>query len=138
MASITLKGREIPLLYTTYEMKAIQEEIAPLQEVIAKISGKADDDDNEMSLYGSPGQIEALGKMIRILGNAALEEAGEEPDLTDKKILRWMKPTEIVPAIQECVNAINEGNKSEIPEDEEKGPVDKTLEKLKKKDEKDG
>ena len=134
MTTITLKGREIPLLYTTLEMKTIQEEIAPLDQVIAKISGRANDDDDEMSLYGSPGQLEALAKMIRILGNAALEEAGEEQDLTDKKILRWMRPKEIVSSIQACVSAINEGNESEIQEED--GPVDVTLEKLKKKEEK--
>lgn len=137
MVTITLKEREIPLLYTTLEMKTIQEEIAPLDQVIGRISGRAGDDDEQMSLYGSPGQIEALGKMIRIMGNAALEEAGEEPDLTDKKILRWMKPTEIVPCIQACVSALNEGNRSEIPEKDEDGPVDVTLEKMKKKEAKE-
>ena len=30
MAEIILKGRTVPLLYTTYEMKLIQEEIAPI------------------------------------------------------------------------------------------------------------
>ena len=33
MASIKLKGREIPLIYTVYEMKQIQEEIGDLSSV---------------------------------------------------------------------------------------------------------
>ena len=35
-----------------------------------------------------------MAKLIRILGNAGLEEAGEAPDLTDKKVLRAMKPAD--------------------------------------------
>ena len=40
MASITLKGREIPLLYTVYEMKQIQEEIAPIGQALKIVLGK--------------------------------------------------------------------------------------------------
>ena len=37
MVKVTLKGREIPLLYTTYEMKLIGEQIAPIQKSIRSI-----------------------------------------------------------------------------------------------------
>ena len=53
MASITLKGREIPLLYTTYELKALQEEIAPFSRMINVILGRNPDDTTDTSAFGS-------------------------------------------------------------------------------------
>ena len=138
MVSITMKGREIPLLYTTWEMKTIQEEIAPLSRAISMALGRNPDDKEDQSRYGSAEHLEAAAKMIRILGNAGLEEAGEKPDLTDKKVLRGLRPAEIAGAINACMNAMNEGMASEIPAKEEEGPVDVTLEEMKKKETKDG
>ena len=37
MNTITLNGREIPLIYTTWEMKLIQEEIGPLAEALRRV-----------------------------------------------------------------------------------------------------
>ena len=133
MANITLKGREVPLLYTTYEMKTIQEEIAPLSRAISLVLGRNPDDDKDMSKYGGAEHLEAAAKLIRILGNAGLEEAGENPDLTDKKVMRALKPAEIAFAVNACMDAMSEGMASEIPEKEEEGPVDVTLEEMKKK-----
>ena len=135
MASITLKGRKIPLVYTVYEMKAVQEEIAPLSEFQYIIFGRNKDDENDTSKYAGPEHLGAIAKLIRILGNAGLEEENEAADLTDKKILRAMKPAELVDAINACMEAMNEGMKSEIQEKEEEGPVDVTLEEMKKKKE---
>ena len=136
--TITLKGREIPLLYTTYEMKTIQEEIAPIGRAMKIITGRNPDDEEDMSLYGGPAHLEAAAKMLRILGNAGLEEAGEDPNLTDKWVMRAVKPAELAEIINACFEAMNEGMKSEIPEKEETGPVDVTLEEMKKKEVKDG
>ena len=139
MITITLRGREIPLLYTTYEMKLIQEEIAPLGEVNYVIFGRNKDDEEDTSLYGSPKHLEAIGKMIRILGNAGLEETGENADLTDKWVMRALKPAQIVEAVGKCVEAMNEGMASELMTGEEKTnePVDVTLEDMKKKKERE-
>lgn len=134
MASITLKGREIPLLYTTLEMKRIQEEIAPLAKAIELVTGRNPDDKDDQSKFGGAEHIGALGKMIMIMGNAGLEEAGQDPDLTEKKVLRALKPYEIIDMINACMDAMGEGMASEIPEKEEEGPVDVTLEEMKKKD----
>lgn len=136
MATITLRGREIPLLYTVYEMKEIQEEIAPLGELQYIIVGRNKDDENDTSRYGGPEHLDAIAKLIRVLGNAGLEEAGEDPDLTDKKILRALRPGDLVDAVNACMAAMNEGMRSEIPEKEEEGPVDVTLENMKKKEQK--
>ena len=138
MASITLKGREIPLLYTTYELKALQEEIAPFSRMINVILGRNPDDTTDTSAFGSAEHIEAVAKLIRILGNAGLEEAGEAADLTDKKVMRAIKPMDLMEKISACMDAINEGMVSEIPEKEDEGPVDVTLEEMKKKEMKEG
>ena len=137
MVTITLKGREIPLLYTTQEMLTIQQEIAPIADAISLAIGRNPEDDDDRSKYMGTKHLEALAKMIRILGNAALDEAGENADLTDKKILRAIKPAEIPEAINKCMTAMQEGMASEIPEKEDDGPVDVVLEEMKKKKEKE-
>ena len=138
MASIMLKGREIPLIYTVYEMKQIQEEIAPMATAINRVLGRNPEDKEDSSLFGSAEHLSAVATMIRILGNAGLEEAGETPDLTEKKIMRWMRPAELTAAIGAAMDAMNEGLASEIPPaDRKKGPVDVTLEEMEKKKEKE-
>ena len=137
MVTITLKGREVPLLYTTFEMKQLQEEIAPLGELNYRVYGRNPDDEADMSRYATAEHLTAVAKMIRILGNAGLEEAGEEPDLTDKKVLRAFKPGDLVEMLNACMRAMDEGYESEIPKKEETGPVDVTLEQINKKKEKE-
>ena len=137
MSSITLKGREIPLLYTVYEMKTIQEEIGPLSDLQYTAFGRNKKDSRDTSKYGEPEHLNALAKLVKILGNAALEEKGEAPDLTEKKILRMMKIEDIAKAGSACIDALNEGMASEIPEKKKEGPVDVTLEEINKKKEKD-
>jgi len=130
MKSITLKGREIPLIYTTWEMKQIQEELGPLSKAISLALGQNPEDKSDTSKYGSAEHLAAAAKLIRILGNAGLEEAGENADLSDKKVLRALKPNEMITAINACLDAMTEGMASEIPQKEEKGPVDVTLEEM--------
>ena len=134
--TITLKGREIPLLYTTYEMKTIQQEVCPIGEFVYLLFGrKQDDKKNEASMYLHPEHLDAVIKAIRILGNAGLEEAGEAPDLTDKKVLRALKPAEVGTAVEKCVEAMGEGMASEIPDKKEEGPVDAGLKEIERKKE---
>ena len=137
METITLKGREIPLLYTMMEMKQIQEEVAPAGAFLYQMLGVSKDDPEDHSLYGTPEHLGALAKAIRILGNAGLEENGQEPDLTDKWVMRAIRPAKIQDAMRACLDAFNEGMASEIPDKKQEGPVDVTLEKLNKKKEKD-
>ena len=139
MVSIKLKGREIPLLDTVMEMKTIQEEVVPLDRLASAIYGRNPDNDQDASLYAGPKHLETLAKMIRILGNAALEEKGEKPDLTDKWIMRAMKPTAdaIRGAIDTIMATLDEGMQSEIPEKHSDEPVDAGLEEMEKKKEPD-
>lgn len=137
MVTIELKGRKIPLIYTVYEMKTIQEEIAPLGKALKLVLGRNPEDDEDTSLYGGAEHLGYAAKLIRILGNAGLEEAGEAPDLTEKAILRALKPSQMMDAISACMDAMGEGMESEIPDKKEDGPVDVTLEDMKKKETKE-
>ena len=136
MTEIKIGKRTIPLFYSTYEMIAIQEEIGctafQLREEVAGFH--QDDPDDPMTIHldvvNDPGKIKKLGKLLKILGNAGLEEAGEEPDLTEKWILRNMKPALIMAYALAALKEIVEGNKLELPAEaaEKQGPVDEVLE----------
>lgn len=137
MITITLRGREIPLSYMSFEMMEIQQEIGPLDKAINIALGRNPEDPEDREMFGGAEHLKALGTLIRILGNAGIEEAGEQfgkPDLTDRWILKALKPSEIGLAGALCMNAMTEGMASEIPPKEEEGPVDVTLEEMKKKD----
>ena len=138
MITINLKGREIPLLYTTWEMKQIQEEIAPLGTALKLVLGKNPEDDEDTSPYGGVKHLTYAATLIKILGNSGLEDAGETPDLTEKMILRALKPSQLMDTISACLNAMGEGMASEIPEKKKEGPVDVVLEEIEKKKERDG
>ena len=135
MTEIKIGKRVIPLLYTTYEMIAIQEEIGctsfQLKDEVFGIRQEDEDDPTSIRIEvgTDPEKTKKMAKLIRILGNAGLEENGEEPDLTEKWILRNMKPAMIVPYAVLVMREISEGNKMETPDREgEKGPVDEGLE----------
>ena len=135
MKTITLKGREIPLMLTSWEMKEIQEKIAPMGQAIDMLTGKNPEDEKDQSRYGSAEHLGAIAQWIVILGNAGLEETGEEGNLTTKQVLRSIKPADLADAANACLDAINEGMKSEIPPNKAEGPVDVTLEEINKKKE---
>lgn len=135
MHEIKIGKRQVPLFYSTFEMIAIQEDIGctafQLKEEVFGI--RQTDEDDPMSIVmdcvTQPEKTKKLGTLIRILGNAGLEEEGKEPDLTDKWVLRNMKPAMIMAYAIAAMAVITEGNKVETPEeDKEQGPVDETLE----------
>ena len=135
MTEIRIGGRVIPLLYTTCEMIEIQKEIGctgfQLRDDVFGIY-LADEDDPKsvrMKVAAEAERTEKLCRLIRILGNAGLEEKGETPDLTDKWVMRHMKPAMIIPYAVTVLAEIIEGNSMESPKTEEqKGPVDEGLE----------
>ena len=134
MTEIKIGKRTIPLFYSTYEMIAIQEEIGctafQLREEV--LGFHQDDEDDPMSIHldvaEDPERIKKLAKLLKILGNAGLEEAGEAPDLTEKWILRNMKPPMITTYAIIALTVIVDGNQTETPKAEEQGPVDEVLE----------
>lgn len=137
MDSIIIGGRTIPLFYSALEMIEIEKSIGCTAfQLTEKIMGArrigGDDEESEnfevqIDLIDKPENKENLGRLIRILGNAGLEEAGQEPDLTDRWVLRHLKPGMIMIYAMAVMAVINEGNQMEAKK-EDNGPVDVLLE----------
>ena len=116
MTEIKIGGRTVPLYYSTYEMIAIQKKIGctafQLRDEVFGV--KQDDEDDPMSIrlevVKDPEKTERLGKLLVILGNAGLEQSGQEGDLTEKWILRNMKPPMIATYAIVAMTVIVEGN----------------------------
>lgn len=136
LPTLKIGGREIPLFYSTYEMIQIQEDLGctafQLNDEVFGIHHEDEEDDSSPVRFGvltDAEKIKKLGSLIRILCNAGLEEEGKDPDLTDKWVLRNLKPGMIMVYVIALIAVITDGNKIEstTPE-EEKGPVDEGLE----------
>ena len=135
LPTIKIGGREIPLYYSSYEMIAFQEDIGctafQLNDVVFGIKRDDEDEDNTVrfGVLTDTEKLKKLGTLIRILGNAGLEQEGKDGDLTDKWVLRHIKPGMIMVYVVALVAVITEGNRIESTrKDEENGPVDEGLE----------
>jgi len=137
---IMIGGRDIPLMLTTYELIAIQEEIGctvgQLRDQVFGIEHNLETDEYSFSLATDKEKMKKFGTLIRILGNAGLEEAGQEPDLTDKWILRHMRPAMIMPFVILLTEVVNDAMKMESGETQT-GPVDEALEEENRKKERE-
>ena len=133
MTEIKIGGRIVPLNYSAYEMIAIQQDIGctafQLKEVVfgARLENEDDPKSLKLDVVNDPERGEKLGKLIRILGNAGLEEKGEPADITDKWVLRNMKPAMVLAYAVAALSEIIMGNTMEAKK-EESGPVDEGLE----------
>ena len=141
---INLGGRKIPLLLTTLELIDIQEEIgctvAQLRDEVFGLTEDDEPDENGKPVFrfgvvNDPKKIRKMGTLIRILGNAGLEEKGEEPDLTDKWVLRALPPGWIIPMAVILASVVQEAMKQEKTEEKQSGPVDVTIEEENRKKE---
>lgn len=135
LPTVEIGGREIPLYYSSLELVDIQKDIGctafQLNDEVFGIHLEDEDDPRSVrfGVITDGDKLEKFGKLIRILGNAGLEEEGREPDLTDKWILRHMKPGMVMVYVIAAVAVISEGNKIEsTTTEEEQGPVDEGLE----------
>ena len=134
MVNIKIGGREIPLFYSTYELIAIQKEIGctgfQLKDEVFGLELEDEEDPTSLRLnvVNDPEKIEKLAKLIRILGNAGLEESGQAGDLTDKWIMRHMKPSLISSYAVAALAEVIDGNKVEGPKADKDEPVDEILE----------
>ena len=136
MPEIKIGGRKIPLFYSTYEMIEIEKSIGcTAYQLNDKVIGahqtnteNPDDPDGiVLDILEKPENKENLGKLIRILGNAGLEENGEAADLTDRWVLKHMKPGMVMIYAVAVMAVVNEGNRMEAKKTEN-GPVDEVLE----------
>ena len=141
---INLGGRKIPLLLTTLELAEIQEDIgctvAQLRDEVFGLTEDDEPDENGKPVFrfgvvNDPKKIRKMGTLIRILGNAGLEEAGETPDLTDKWVLRALPPGLIIPMAVILVSIVHETMMQEKTEEKQSGPVDVTIEEENRKKE---
>lgn len=141
---INLGERKIPLLLTTLELAEIQEDIgctvAQLRDEVFGLTEDDEPDENGKPVFrfgvvNDPKKIRKMGTLIRILGNAGLEEQGEEPDLTDKWVLRALPPGWIIPMAVILVSVVQEAMKQEKTEEKQSGPVDVTIEEENRKKE---
>ena len=135
LPTIKIGGREIPLYYSSLEMVDIQKDIGctafQLNEEVFGVHLEDEDDPSSVrfGVITDAAKLEKFGKLIRILGNAGLEEEGREPDLTDRWILRHMKPGMIMVYVIAVVAVISDGNRVDsITPKEEEGAVDEGLE----------
>lgn len=135
--AIRIGGREIPMTLTTFEMIAIQEEIGctvgQLQDQVFGLEKNLETDEYSFQMMSDKDRLKRFGTLIRILGNAGLEEAGQEPDLTDKWVLRHIKPGMVMPYMIAITSVINEAMKMETAKTD--GPVDEVLEEQNRKKE---
>ena len=136
---INIGGRAVPMLLSSFELIAIQEEIGctvgQLRDQVFGIEHNMETDKISCSLNNDPEKLKKFGKLIRILGNAGLEEAGQEPDLTDKWVLRHIRHGMIIPYMIQLSEIINDAMKMEIKEEKTDGPVDEVLEEENRKKE---
>ena len=134
MNTIKIGKREIPLFYSTKELIDIQREIGctgfELKDKVFGLRQTDEDDPNSivMDVVTDPERMEKLGKLIMILGNAGLEEDGQEPDLALKWVLRNIRPAMIGIYAITVMAVIIQGNQMEQKEEEKSGPVDMILE----------
>ena len=132
---IEIGGRKIPLLYSTWELIEIQKEIGctgfQLKDEVFGLKLQDEDDPKStvMELAADTARMEKFGKLIRIMGNAGLEQTGQEADLTDKWVLRNIKPAMILVYAVAVMGVILLGNQMEsATKEKDTEPVDEILE----------
>lgn len=139
---IIIGGRKIPLLLTTFELIQIQEEICcTVAQLRDEVFGAYRNEEDEKPQWRfrvatDAERMKKLGTLIRIIGNAGLENAGQEPDLTDKWILRNIKPGMVLPVAVVIMAVVNDAMMMETAtKTEQTGPVDVTIEEENRKKE---
>lgn len=133
MTEMKIGKRTIPLLFTTFEMLAIQRDIGcTASQLREHVMGYQKDEEDHVTwgILDDPEKQAKLATLIRILGNAGLEEAGEEPDLTEKWILRHIKPAMVlgygIVAMAEIIDGMTMESPAQLENPNE--PVDEILE----------
>ena len=107
MENITLNigERQIPLRFRMNQFAAIEEEVGNLGEV------------RKMILNGK-NRIRNLVTVIRILGNAGLTAAGEEPDLTDDWLNENMDPHALMAYQLAVIACLSKDSESQAAKEE--------------------
>ena len=119
--SVNIGERKIPLRFRMNQFIEIEEEVGNLGEV------------KELILKGR-NRLRNLISVMRILGNAGLKHAGEEPDLTDEWLKEKMDPHALMAyqiAVIACLS--KESNSEAAKEEAEEKERDLVLEEIEAK-----
>ena len=119
---VKIGGRMIPLRFRMNQFIQAEKEIGNLADIKDKIESGSDRGEN-------------LVKMIRIMGNAGLKAAGEEPDLTDEWLAEEMIPGYLKAYQLAVLIALSYETKMESIDNEENEERDLVLEEINKKKE---
>ena len=103
--TVTIAGRVIPLRFRMPQFAQIEEEIGNLSTV------------RELILKGK-NRVRNLVSVIRILGNAGLKAAGEEPDLTEEWLNENMEPTALMAYQLAAIGCMTKARESEAEKEE--------------------
>ena len=123
MKNITIEigERKIPLRFRMNQFIEIEEEIGNLSDV------------KELILEGKD-RLRNLVKLIRILGNAGLKNAGEKDDLTDEWLTENMEPYDVKGYQINVLNCLSKETESEsVKEENEEKERDLVLEEVQRK-----
>lgn len=106
MDNITLKigKREIPLRFRMNQFIELEEELGNLGEIREKLTTDRH-------------RLKNLIFCIRVLGNAGLKAAGQEPDLTDEKLRETMEPHQLMAYQVAVLGCLSKENKSEAQQE---------------------
>ena len=118
--TVEIGGRVIPLRYTMRELADMEEQIGTMDQF------------RDLILEGRK-RLRNMASAIRIMGNAGLKDAGEEPDLTDDWLLDNMDPNKMKTYQIAVLAAFTGGWKMETEEEKEHDLVLEEIER--KKDE---
>ena len=116
--TVEIGGREIPLKYTMRELADMEEQIGTMDQF------------RDLILEGRK-RLRNMAAAIRIMGNAGLKAAGQEPDLTDDGILDAMETSKIKTYQIAVLAAFTGGWKMETEEEKEHDVVLEDIERKK-------
>ena len=116
--TVEIGGREIPLKYTMRELADMEEQIGTMDQF------------RDLILEGRK-RLRNMAAAIRIMGNAGLKEAGQEPDLTDDGVLDAMDPQKMKAYQISVLAAFTGGWKMETEEEKEHDVVLEEIERKK-------
>ena len=119
--SLNIGERKIPLRFRMNQFIEIEENVGNLGEV------------KELILKGK-NRLRNMITVIRILGNAGLKHAGEEPDLTDDWLRDHMRPAEVIQYRLAALAAMAAGWQMETDNSDEE-EQDEVLNEIRKKNE---
>lgn len=119
--SVNIGERKIPLRFRMNQFIEIEEEVGNLGEV------------KELILKGR-NRLRNLISVMRILGNAGLKHAGEEPDLTDEWLKEKMDPHALMAYQIAVIACLSKESSSEAAKEEaEEKERDLVLEEIEAK-----